>query len=701
MKNDYVYVDVETQSRVPIKKGLKQYFNCPDFKILTAAIEDTKTNREYSMWHEDVGSSVAFYTLIRQLARKGRIFVAHNATFEYGAFLKVLGRETPRKWRCTMALAMACGLPPSLELCAAAMLIPLEKMHEGKRLINDYSIPNAQGEFNKCPPNDVKLFMRYCGLDKSICKAINECLPDFNDNVWFQYLTILMNNRGIPLDTVLLNRLIPAIQTLKDDKMYQGINTKSAQQLKRFCTDRGVNMPNYQKETIIEALQDAHLPHDVRDILEKRQLTNFTSVQKYTTAQKEMFNGRLYGQFKYYGAQTGRDTGLTFQAQNLPHSTQLGITMLPLVPHSHMLSKLNLKPSQIAKEGLRSIIATSAGFICVDLAGIELRVLHWLAGCQDSIKAFKTKKDLYKELASDIYDTPVAQIAKEQRNVGKTAVLSLGYGAGSVKFASMLMAENVTSPRTPYNIDEDIFKRLLSKNSSINDILRKCLTEKQKTKYLANLKFAVEIVQIYRRKYSNITKLWYDLDDLFKDVLSNPALFDCKSEKFTLKLSHIDLQVIVWRRLSFISIVLPSKRRLHFFMPRLVEDADGRVQIQYLKYRPSGQLKKSELAERFKKVKSVCVFNGIVYKKIDIWGGMIAQNITQAIARDVFFTGHLAAHKAGYHAIVRVHDELLVERTSPSQSKEELIQLMTQSIDWAPGLPLAAEGWEGCYYRKE
>ena len=60
-----------------------------------------------------------------------------------------------------------------------------------------------------------------------------------------------------------------------------------------------------------------------------------------------------------------------------------------------------------------------------DYASIEARVLAWLAGCTQLIKAFENGEDVYKLMASEIYDKPVAEITKEERQLGKATICLL------------------------------------------------------------------------------------------------------------------------------------------------------------------------------------------------------------------------------------------------------------------------------------
>ena len=77
-------------------------------------------------------------------------------------------------------------------------------------------------------------------------------------------------------------------------------------------------------------------------------------------------------------------------------------------------------------------------FIIADQAQIEARLNAWYAGQQDIVEAFANKHDVYKLTACGVYGIPIERVTAEQRFVGKTAVLGLGYQAGAPRFAGML-----------------------------------------------------------------------------------------------------------------------------------------------------------------------------------------------------------------------------------------------------------------------
>lgn len=85
-----------------------------------------------------------------------------------------------------------------------------------------------------------------------------------------------------------------------------------------------------------------------------------------------------------------------------------------------------------------------------------------------------------------------------------------------------------------------------------------------------------------------------------------------------------------------------------------------------------------------------------------VYGGLLVENITQAVARDVFVAGLLRAKAAGIPTILTVHDEgvCLVPRQDAKDGLAVLVRCMSEPVEWAPGLPLAAKGFHGPRYKK-
>lgn len=89
------------------------------------------------------------------------------------------------------------------------------------------------------------------------------------------------------------------------------------------------------------------------------------------------------------------------------------------------------------------------------------------------------------------------------------------------------------------------------------------------------------------------------------------------------------------------------------------------------------------------------------WTRIATYGGKIAENITQATARDILAHTLLEIDAAGYEIALTVHDEGIAEvPDSPNFSADGLCELMATNHYWAAGLPLVAKGSEAYRYGK-
>lgn len=142
-----------------------------------------------------------------------------------------------------------------------------------------------------------------------------------------------------------------------------------------------------------------------------------TRIQRFLGSQVD---GKLPVFLDYYGADTtGRwGGGGKLNQQNLPR-----------------IDTKNHKPTDVLRNSLRA--PKGYKVVVADLSGIELRVNHFLWKVKSSTDMFKAdpeKADLYKDFASKLYEVPVSEVTKQQRQIGKVAHLGLGFGSGAVTF---------------------------------------------------------------------------------------------------------------------------------------------------------------------------------------------------------------------------------------------------------------------------
>jgi DNA polymerase len=89
-------------------------------------------------------------------------------------------------------------------------------------------------------------------------------------------------------------------------------------------------------------------------------------------------------------------------------------------------------------------------------------------------------------------------------------------------------------------------------------------------------------------------------------------------------------------------------------------------------------------------------------ERVHVYGGLLAENWTQATARDVLAYSWLRCADAGFVPVLSVHDELVFElaETSAQQDLERVTRVMETPMPWAPHLPLKVDGKLTPFYAK-
>jgi DNA polymerase len=102
-------------------------------------------------------------------------------------------------------------------------------------------------------------------------------------------------------------------------------------------------------------------------------------------------------------------------------------------------------------------------------------LVAWLAGQDDLVQAFREKRDVYSEFASEVYGRKITKADKVERFVGKTCVLGLGYGMGAEKFRRTLeIGQAGVSVKIDISEAERIVRLYRSKNHKIVGLWNQC-----------------------------------------------------------------------------------------------------------------------------------------------------------------------------------------------------------------------------------
>ena len=135
--------------------------------------------------------------------------------------------------------------------------------------------------------------------------------------------------------------------------------------------------------------------------------------------------------------------------------------------------------------------------------------------------------------------------------------------------------------------------------------------------------------------------------------------------------------------LDFLTILLPSGRKLYYVNPHMGTNRFGKPSICYW-----GQVQGKKGSR-----------GG--WSVLETYGGKLAENITQAVARDCLFYAMERLTDAGYRIVFDVHDEVVLEAPAGMANLDHVVEIMSQPAPWAAGLPLDAAGWVDNYFKKD
>ena len=415
------YYDKEYSLR---KITTEEYVRDPRFEVIGVAV---KVNNQPTEWASGTQEQLKAY--LQTFAWDKSMVLAHNTMFD-GAILSWIFGINPRAYTDTVCIGRAThGVETSASLSALATRYNIGV--KGNETMN--TLAKRREEFTE---EDLERFGDYCvndvdltyklftimgkGFPKKELKLIDVSLRMFIEPVLDLDLTLLEDH--LRETRLRKEELLIDARASKDDLMS---NPKFAELLKGL----GIEPPTKislttGKETwafaksdegfkALETHEDEKVQQLVAARLGNKSTLEETRTQRFIDISKR---GLLPVPVRYYAAHTGRWGGDDkINLQNLP---------------SRGANANMLKRSIIAPEGYSIIDA--------DSAQIEARVLAWLAEQDDLTQAFTNGEDVYKKMASKIYNVAEGEIVKDQRFVGKTTILGAGYGMGAQKFQNQL-----------------------------------------------------------------------------------------------------------------------------------------------------------------------------------------------------------------------------------------------------------------------
>jgi len=598
------------------------------------------------------------------LSEKQEVY-AHNYLFDRGIWNCVGGVKygfpeiLDSQWRCSMVLAYWMGLPGALEKAAIASGIDAKKDMKASRVMKQISKPRKLDTDGK--PiwwDDEKKFQTtyaYCLQDLKVTQQLLKVvLPLQKCELNIFDLDREINDRGVRVD---MRSVVKAIAVVEQEKILLdaqmlkvtgGAVSRCSEvgKLTTWVKNQKPEVMGVSKAVIEETLKCSDLPSSCRQALLLRQESAKASTAKLKALQDRAgADNRVRGAFQYSGANTHRWVGRGAQLQNFRRPTLLTNVQIDdavgvLTSYDNPAEILRTffgPPMAVLADCIRGFLVPQPGFIfqAGDFSSIEARVLAWLAGEEKILEVFRGHGKIYEATASAIFGVPIDVVTKDQRQIGKTAVLACGYGGGIGAFQKMAMNYGVKVS------DERA------------DIIKKR----------------------WREANPKIVRYWYNLDNVARAAIKYPG------DKFSTGAEG--RQVTFLKKGTFLLCRLPSSRIVFYPYPKIeeVETPWGEMKFAVTYKSEDAQTKQWTTQKTFP--------------------GFWAENITQAVSRDLLAEAMLRMRNNGESIVMHSHDEIVCETRFEHAQASVLKREMSEIPTWATGLPVEVKIWDGFSYRKE
>jgi DNA polymerase len=372
------------------------------------------------------GPKAATKMFLNQFPWDDAVAVAHNAVFDM-AILNWQFDIRPKRIADTLSMARALHGTDGISLSLKSLVEYFGLGVKGTEVIN--ALGKRRLDFTA---EQMSRYGDYCINDAELTYDLFKVLADGfpTSELRLIDLTIRMfTEPKLELDRCVLEDHLKSVQMKKEALMaklnYEKADLMSNPKLAELLEFHGVTVPMKvspangkqtfafakndeafkelleHEDVMVQAIVAARL--GVKSTLEETRTERFIDIEG---------RGTLPIPLRYYAAHTGRWGGDDkVNMQNLPR-----------------------------KSPLKKAMRAPDGYLLVDCdsSQIEARTLAWLAGQDDLVEAFAKGEDVYKIMASAIYNKPADEVNEQERFVGKTTILGAGYGMGAAKFKAQL-----------------------------------------------------------------------------------------------------------------------------------------------------------------------------------------------------------------------------------------------------------------------
>ena len=649
-------IDLETYSEIDIAKcGSFRYIDDKSFEILLLgyAFDDEPVTVIDLTADEEVPADFLAALYDPEVTK-----TAWNCAFERFGLWKHFGRYCPpEQWSDTMILSAVCGLPLGLGEAGKALRLEADeaKDREGKALIRYFCSPCRPTKVNggrtrNLPQHDTDkwaLFIEYNRQDvvaeRTIRKRLLRWEPDSLEHR-FWCLDARINERGMRVDRELVHNAIAMDARYKAELTEQAVaisgleNPNSVAQIKQWLLEQeGIEVPSLNKKVVAEVVSQLN-GERAKQFMALRARLAKSSTKKYEAMERSACaDAHIKGCFQFYGANR---TG-RFAGR---------LVQLQNLPQNHM------EDLAVA----RSLVRDN------DYETVRLLYDSVSDTLSELIRTALIPEPGHRFIVADfsaIEARVIAWIAGEQWR------LDVFRNGGDIYCASASQMFHVPVVKHGENghlrQKGKIAELALGYGGGANALKafgadKMGMTEEE----------MVNTVDLWREASPRVCALWRALERaaIRCVVHKTPQVSAIGGIRFEMECG------ILW-------MTLPSGRRIAYYGAE---------------YGPS----------KFHRDRRALSYMGVDQKtkrwgRVETWGGKLAENVTQATARDCLRDTMLALEDAGYDIRAHVHDEVIISEPRDGRTVEDVSAIMGRELPWASGLPLRGDGYACDFYMKD
>ena len=659
---DHLSIDLETFSSVPIAKaGAQKYIASPDFEILLFAYS---LNGAPSVCCDIAQGELLPDWVLDALCDPQCLKHAYNAAFEWGCLSKFMGRQLPpEQWRCTMFHGLYAGYPAGLDATGRALGLPEDKrkLSTGKALIRYFCVPctptkSNGGRRRNLPNHDParwELFKEYNAQDVTTEMEIERLLslitvPDWLQRQW--ETDLLINARGVAVDMEMVNGALEIGATVRERLTQEAVrisglsNPNSVQQLSAWLEqETGEEVTDLRKDTVAKMIAQAPDIPEVQRMLEIRQELGKTSTKKYDAIEQAVCpDGRVRGLLQFYGAnRTGRWAGRLVQVQNLPRTYTQPLELARNLVKQRKLDNLRLIYGSVPdtlSQLIRTAFVASDGNVLIDADFSAIE-----ARVISWLAGEQWRLEVFKTHGR-IYEASASQmfgvpIERIKKGNPEYALRQKGKVAELALGYQGGAGALINMGALDMGIPEDDLP---------------------------------DIVQRWRDTNKRICDLWYKMNSSAVEAISTGSSVGVGRLLVSCEYDAV-------HEVEYLTVLLPSGRKLYYNSPQIGENKWGGPSISYM-----------GMDQTTKK-----------WKRIETYGGKLVENCVQAVARDCLAQAIENLEKEGLPVVFHIHDEVVIDCRADTATLDDVVNIMSRPIPWAPGLPLNADGWVGGFFKKD